>query len=85
MHDQRQTVIPKPHILWKHVNGEVSLDHVYDRAKISGTEQCLNRVLQGLDDIEKCDIYGLERNELNAVKQVVREISPAPESRLRND
>ena len=74
MRDHLQTVIPKPRILRKYVRGDVNLHDAHDRAKISGTEQRLKKVLDGLDDIEKGDIDGLERNELGAVKQVVRRI-----------
>ena len=74
MRDHLQTVIPKRRILQKYVRGDVNLHDAYDRAKISGTEQRLKKVLYGLDDIEKGDIDGLERNEFGAVKQVVRKI-----------
>ena len=60
MRDHLQTVIPKPRILRKYVRGDVNLHDAHDRAKISGTEQRLKKVLDGLDDIEKGDIDGLE-------------------------
>ena len=73
MRDHLPTVIEKPKILRKFENG-VTLEDAYDRAKISGTQRRLKRICDGLDDIEKGDIDGLEHNELGAVRQVLRKI-----------
>ncbi|WP_420632602.1 hypothetical protein [Candidatus Palauibacter sp.] len=67
-------VIAKPRILKKYEKGSCALDDAYDRAKISGTQQRLKKVRDRLEDIEKRDIDGLERNELRAVQQVLRQI-----------
>ena len=56
MRNNLPTIIAKPRILRKYENGSVTLDDAYDRAKISGTEQRLKKVRDGLDDIEKNDI-----------------------------
>ena len=74
MREHLPTVIEKPRILRKYEQGDVTLDDAFDRAKISGTEQRLKKVRDALDDIEKNDIDRLERNELKAVQQVVRQI-----------
>ena len=74
MRDHLPVVINKPRILRKFEKGDVTLDDAFDRAKISGTEQRLKKVRDGLDDIEKGDINGLEHNELRAVEQVIRQI-----------
>ena len=74
MREHLPTVIAKPKILRKFEKGDVTLDDAFDRAKISGIEQRLKKIRDGLDDIEKNDINSLERNELNAVQQVVKHI-----------
>ena len=74
MREHLPTVIAKPRILRKYEQGDVTLDDAFDRAKISGTEQRLKKVRDGLDDIEKNDIDRLEHNELRAVQQVVKHI-----------
>ena len=74
MRKQLPTVIAKPRILRKYEKGTVTLDDAFDRAKISGTEQRLKKVRDGLDDIERDDINHLEHHELTAVQQVVRQI-----------
>ena len=73
MRDRVPTVIQKPKILRKFENG-VTLEDAYDRAKISGTQRRLKRICDGLDDIEKSDIQGLEHNEVGAVRQILRKI-----------
>ena len=74
MREHLPTVIAKPRILRKYERGGVSLDDAFDRAKISGTEQQLKKVREGLNDIEKTDINHLEHNELKAVEQVIKQI-----------
>ena len=73
MRDRVPTVIQKPKILRKFENG-VTLEDAYDRAKISGTQRRLKRICDGLDDVEKSDIEGLEHNEVGAVRQILRKI-----------
>ena len=68
------TIIAKPRILRKYEKGDVTLEDAYDRAKISGAEQQLKKIRDGLDDIERDDLAPLEHNELKAVQQVVRQI-----------
>ena len=68
-------VIAKPKILKKYEKGDVTLEDAHDRAKISGAEQRLKKIRDGLDDIELDDIASLQRNEVKAVQQVVRQIS----------
>ena len=74
MRERLPTIIAKPRILRKYEKGEVTLEDAYDRAKISGAEQQLKKIRDGLEDIELDDITPLERNELKAVQQVVRRI-----------
>ena len=74
MRERLPTVIAKPRILRKYEKGEVSLEDAYDRAKISGAEQRLKKVRDGLDDIELDDIAPLEHHEIKSIQQVVRQI-----------
>ena len=74
MRQHLPTVIAKPRILSKYERGDITLDDAHDRAKISGTQQRLKKIRDGLDDIEKRDIDVLEHNELRAVEQVFRQI-----------
>ena len=75
MRDRLPTIIAKPKILRKFEKGELTLGDAYDRAKISGAEQQLKKIRDGLDDIELNDIMILSHNEIMAVKQVVRQIN----------
>ena len=74
MREHLPTVIAKPKILRKYEKRDITLDDAFDRAKISGTEQRLRKVRDGLDDIEQSDISRLEHNELKAIEHVVRQI-----------
>ena len=74
MRERLPTVIAKPRILHKYEKGDISLEDAYDRAKISGAEQRLKKVRDGLDDIELGDIAPLERHEIKSIQQVVRQI-----------
>ena len=68
------TVIAKPRILRKYEKGDVHLGDAFDRAKISGTEQRLKKIRDGLDDIEYDEIHRLEHHQLKAAQQVIRQI-----------
>ena len=74
MRDRLPTVIKKPRMLRKYVNGEVTLHDAYDRAKISRTEQRLKKVRELLDDIEHNDVADLEPPEIRPLQQVLRQI-----------
>ena len=74
MRQRLPTVIAKPRILRKYQKGDVSLEDAYDRAKISGAEQRLKKIREGLDDIELDDLAPLEHHEVKAVQQVMRQI-----------
>ncbi|MYF98191.1 hypothetical protein F4212_03515, partial [Candidatus Poribacteria bacterium] len=74
MRDQLPTIISKPKILRKFQKGEVKLKDAYDRASISGAQRRLKKIREGLEDIEKEDIESLERGEVKAVEQVIRQI-----------
>ena len=52
----------------------MTLEDAYDRAKISGAEQRLKKLREGLDDIERDDLAALERHEIKAVQHVLRQI-----------
>ena len=52
MRERLPTIIAKPRILRKYEKGEVTLEDAYDRAKISGAEQQLKKIRDGLEDIE---------------------------------
>ena len=75
MRQRLPTIIAKPGILRKYERGDVTLEDAHDRAKISGTEQRLKKIRDGLDDIERDDLAALERHEVKAVQQVVRQIN----------
>ncbi len=74
MRERLPAVIAKPRILRKYEKDDVSLEDAYDRAKISGAEQRLKKVRDGLDDIELDDIAPLEHPEVKAIEQVVKQI-----------
>lgn len=74
MRTRLPTVLAKPKILRKYEKGGVTLEEAYDRAKISGAQQKLKKIRDGLDDIERDDLMGLERHEVRAVQQVVKQI-----------
>ena len=74
MRERLPTIIAKPRILRKYEKGNVTLEDAYDRAKISGAEQRLKKIRDGLDDLELEDLAALERHEVKAVQQVVRQI-----------
>ena len=74
MRERLPTVIAKPRILRKYEKGDVALEDAYDRAKISGAEQRLKKIRDGLDDIELDDVDPLKRSEIKSVQQVVRQI-----------
>ena len=74
MRERLPTIIAKPRILRKSEKGGVTLKDAYDRAEISGIEQRLKKIRDGLDDIELDDLAPLERHEARAVQQVVRKI-----------
>ncbi len=74
MRDRLPSIIEKPKILRKFQNGSVSLNDAYDRASISGAQHRLKKIYESLEDIERKDIVALERNEMNAVDQVIKKI-----------
>lgn len=74
MRDRLPAIIEKPKILRKFQNGSVTLKDAYDRASISGAQYRLKRIYESLEDIERKDIVALERNEMNAVDQVIKRI-----------
>ena len=75
MRERLPTIVAKPRILRKYEKGDVTLEDAYDSAKISGAEQRLKKIRDGLDDIELDDLAPLERHQVKAVQQVVRQIS----------
>ena len=74
LRDHLPKIIAKPRILRKYEKGDVTLEEAYQRAKISGAEQRLKKIREGLDEIEQVDLVPLERSELKAVQQVIRQI-----------
>lgn len=68
------TILAKPKILRKYEKGEATLEDAYDRAKISGAQRKLKKVRDGLDDIEQVDLAPLQRSDLKAIQQVIRQI-----------
>ena len=74
LRDRLPAVITKPRILRKYEREEIDLEDAYDRAKTSTTEKRLKSIRDRLDDIERGEINKLERNEIRAVQQVVKQI-----------
>lgn len=74
MRDRLPVIIPKRRILKKYQEGTISLEDAWDRAKISNVQQRLKKIRERLDDIKQGDITHLDRSELNAIKQTVRQV-----------
>ena len=68
------TIIEKPKIRKKFEKGQISFEDAYDRAKVSGAERRLKKIREELDYVEKGDIASLDRQNVKAVQQVVRQI-----------
>lgn len=74
MRDRLPVIISKRRILKKFQEGAISLEDAWDRAKISNVQQNLKKIRERLDDIKQGDITRLDRSELNAIKQTVRQV-----------
>lgn len=62
-------IIKKPRVLKKYIEGSLSLDNAYQRAKISNVQEKIREAKAILEGIERRNINGLERNDFNAFKQ----------------
>ncbi len=74
MRDQLPTIMDKPRVFRKYMQGGVTLEEAYDRSKISGAEQLLKRVLTRLKEIEAPDITSLEATRARALQMHARKI-----------
>lgn len=68
-------IIAKPKILKKYEKGEITLEEACDRARTSSIEQQLKKIRDRLDDIKKGDLNSLDRQQANALKQVIKQTS----------
>ena len=73
MRDRLPVIISKRRTLKKYQEGVISLEEAWDDARISDVQQQLKRIRALLDNIEQGDITRLDRSELNAIKQTVRQ------------
>ena len=68
------TIINKPRILNRYVNGRVEFQEAWDRAKVSPAEDRVKRALSLLEEISKTDVRGLRQNSLNSLTQAVKKL-----------
>lgn len=68
------TIIKKPRILNRYVNGQVEFEEAWDRAKVSPAEDRVKRAVSLLEEISKTDVSGLRQNSLNSLTQAVKKL-----------
>ncbi len=67
-------VIKKPRVLNKYIEGSITLDNAYQRAKISNVQEKVREAKAILEGIGKRNVKGLDKNDLNAFRQDVRKL-----------
>ena len=72
-------ILKKPKVLRKYIDRTVDLDEAYQSAKISHVEEKVKKARGLIEDVSKQDVSRLERNQLNAFKQTVKNLSRAVE------
>ena len=70
-------ILTKPKVLRKYINGTVDLDEAFQSANISHVEDKVKRARGLIEDVSWKDVSRLERNQLNAFKQAVKNLSRA--------
>lgn len=68
------TIIKKPRILNRYVNGQVEFGEAWERAKVSPAEDRIKRAVSLLEEISKTDVRGLRQNSLNSLTQAVKKL-----------
>ena len=71
------TIIKKPRILSRYVNGDVAFEEAWDRAKVSPAEQRLKRALSLLEEVSRSDVEGLNQKSLKSLAQAVKKLDRA--------
>lgn len=72
-------ITTKPKILRKYIDRTIDLDEAYQSAKISHVEEKVKKARVLIEDVSRSDVSRLERNQLNAFKQIVKKLSRAVE------
>jgi len=75
LRDKLPTIISKPKVLKKYINGTVTLDEGYQDAKISGAHERVKQAHQRLSDITEKELKQLDNNALNSLDQEVRKLN----------
>ena len=70
-------VLRKRKVLRRYVAGEIELDEAHQRARVSKAEERVKAALPLVEEIERRDIEGLERNAVNSLKQAIRRLARA--------
>ncbi len=68
------SIVKKPRVLKKYIEGGLSLDNAYQRAKISNVQERIREAKAILEGIEKKNVKKLHKNDLNAFRQDVRKL-----------
>ena len=74
LRDGLPTIISKPKVLKKYINGTVTLDEGYQDAKISGAHERVKQAQQRLSDITEKELKHLDSNALNSLEQDARKL-----------
>ena len=77
LRDKMPVILEKPKVLKKYISGKLTFEQAYDQAKVSGAEASVKQATTLLLNISGDDVKHLERNRLNAFKQLVRKLGKA--------
>lgn len=75
LREKMPAITAKPKVLRKYIDRTVDLDEAYQSAKISHVEEKVKKAILLIGDVSCQDVSRLERNQLNAFKQVVKKLS----------
>ena len=75
LRDSLPTIISKPRVLRKYINGTVTLDDGFQDAKISGAHERVKQAQQRLSDITEKELKQLDKNALNSLEQDARKLN----------
>ena len=70
-------VLRKRKVLRRYVAGEIELEEAHQRARVSKAEERVKAALPLVEEIERKDVEGLERNAVNSLKQAIRRLTRA--------
>ena len=77
LRDKLPVFLDKKKILRKYIDGEITLDEAYQRAKTSNLEDKVKRATAYLGDISATEVKQLEQGSLNSFKYAVRKLGKA--------